>query len=73
MFRRTGFFFACLALALQVLPAGMRPAAAQPAPYVINTILALTGPAAFIGGSEKQALGLSKRSSTKAAASKAGR
>lgn len=45
-------------LALVVLlPLGpTRPAAAQNAPYEINTILALSGPAAFIGGSEQKAL-----------------
>jgi branched-chain amino acid transport system substrate-binding protein len=32
------------------------PASAQAAPFEINTILALTGPAAFIGGSEQKAL-----------------
>jgi branched-chain amino acid transport system substrate-binding protein len=36
----------------------LRPAFGQPAPIEINAILALTGPAAFIGNGEKQALGL---------------
>ncbi len=36
----------------------MRPVSAQAAPLEINAILALTGPAAFIGNGEKQALGL---------------
>jgi branched-chain amino acid transport system substrate-binding protein len=34
------------------------PAAAQGAPIEIDTLLALTGPAAFIGSAEKQSLGL---------------
>ena len=48
-----------IALALVLLgQASSRPAAAQPAPYEINVILALTGPAAFIGKSELQSLQL---------------
>lgn len=47
-------FLAVLAL---LLPLGSQgPVSAQSAPYEINTILALTGPAAFIGGSEQKAL-----------------
>ena len=38
--------------------ASVAPAAAQPAPYEINVILALTGAAAFIGKAESQALDL---------------
>ena len=34
------------------------PASAQTTPFEINTILALTGPAAFIGGSEQKALAI---------------
>ncbi|HEV8020666.1 MAG TPA: ABC transporter substrate-binding protein, partial [Candidatus Lustribacter sp.] len=34
------------------------PVSAQSAPYEINTILALTGPAAFIGGSEQKTLAI---------------
>ena len=37
---------------------GLRPAQAQGTPLEINAILALTGPAAFIGGGEKVSLGL---------------
>jgi branched-chain amino acid transport system substrate-binding protein len=45
-----------VALAM-LLPSGARlPASAQAAPFEINTVLALTGPAAFIGGSEQKAL-----------------
>jgi branched-chain amino acid transport system substrate-binding protein len=47
-------FLIVLALLLP-LSAGA-PARAQGAPYELNTILALTGPAAFIGGSEQKAL-----------------
>ncbi|HEV8022405.1 MAG TPA: ABC transporter substrate-binding protein, partial [Candidatus Lustribacter sp.] len=49
-------FLAVLAL---LLPVGSQsPVSAQSAPYEINTILALTGPAAFIGGSEQKALAI---------------
>ena len=52
--RLIAFAFACLvALALAYAPAG-----AQPVPYEINVILALTGPAAFIGKAEQQSLQL---------------
>jgi branched-chain amino acid transport system substrate-binding protein len=37
---------------------GTAPASAQQAPYELNVILALTGPAAFIGKSEQQSLQL---------------
>lgn len=47
-------FLLALVVLLPLGPA--RPAAAQNAPYEINTILALSGPAAFIGGSEQKAL-----------------
>jgi branched-chain amino acid transport system substrate-binding protein len=48
-----------LAALLLLLPLGSQgPAAAQSAPYEINTILALSGPAAFIGGSEQKALAI---------------
>lgn len=40
------------------LGTGARVSAQGPAPFEINTILALTGPAAFIGGSEQKALGI---------------
>ena len=40
------------------LVAGPRWGAAQPAPYELNVILALTGPAAFIGKAEQQSLQL---------------
>ena len=54
--------FSAIVLGVAVVlgaPAGMlRPAAAQGAPIEINVILALTGPAAFIGNAEKQSLGL---------------
>jgi branched-chain amino acid transport system substrate-binding protein len=53
---------ALLSLAVTVAVAatafGLRPAQAQGAPLEINTILALTGAAAFIGGGEKVSLGL---------------
>lgn len=49
-------FLIVLALLLP-LSAGA-PARAQGAPYELNTILALTGPAAFIGGSEQKALAI---------------
>jgi branched-chain amino acid transport system substrate-binding protein len=45
------------ALALAVA-GGARPSTAQPAPYEINAILALTGPAAFIGKSQQQSFDL---------------
>ena len=44
--------------ALMLSAAATVPAAAQQAPYEINVILALTGPAAFIGKAEQQALQL---------------
>jgi branched-chain amino acid transport system substrate-binding protein len=50
-----------IVLALVFALAGLgssRPAAAQPAPYEINVILALTGAAAFIGKAEQQSLQL---------------
>jgi branched-chain amino acid transport system substrate-binding protein len=47
-----------LVLAVTLANASARPAAAQAAPYEINAILALTGPAAFIGNAEKQSLAL---------------
>jgi branched-chain amino acid transport system substrate-binding protein len=40
------------------LTAGPGPARAQSVPIEIDALLALTGPAAFIGGAEKQSLGL---------------
>jgi branched-chain amino acid transport system substrate-binding protein len=46
------------ALVLAAIGFVLRPVGAQPAPIEINAILALTGPAAFIGTGEKQALGL---------------
>jgi branched-chain amino acid transport system substrate-binding protein len=54
------FRWLCLALILGVAAAGasLRPVWAQGAPIEINAILALTGPAAFIGNAEKQSLGL---------------
>ena len=45
------------ALALAAMGSG-RPVSAQPAPFEINVILALTGPAAFIGKAEQQSLQL---------------
>jgi len=45
-----------LALLLALPAASPAPALAQPAPYEINAILALTGAAAFIGGAELKAL-----------------
>ena len=45
-----------VALAMLLPAASQVPASAQAAPFEINTILALTGPAAFIGGSEQKAL-----------------
>jgi branched-chain amino acid transport system substrate-binding protein len=45
-----------VALAMLLPSASRLPASAQPAPYEISTILALTGPAAFIGTSEQKAL-----------------
>jgi branched-chain amino acid transport system substrate-binding protein len=45
-----------LALLLVLPAAAPAPALAQPAPYEINAILALTGAAAFIGGAELKAL-----------------
>jgi branched-chain amino acid transport system substrate-binding protein len=45
-----------VALALLAPSAVEAPASAQGAPFEINTILALTGPAAFIGGSEQKSL-----------------
>lgn len=54
MLVRILFFLLVLTL---VLPASVpSPALSQAAPFEINTILALTGPAAFIGGSEQKAL-----------------
>jgi branched-chain amino acid transport system substrate-binding protein len=47
-------FLVALALVLP-LTSGL-PASAQTTPFEINTILALTGPAAFIGSSEQKAL-----------------
>jgi branched-chain amino acid transport system substrate-binding protein len=50
-----------IALTFALALAGLgtsRPVAAQPAPYEINVILALTGPAAFIGKAEQQSLQL---------------
>jgi branched-chain amino acid transport system substrate-binding protein len=52
--RLIAFAFACLLTATL----GTVPAAAQPVPYEINVILALTGPAAFIGKAEQQSLQL---------------
>jgi branched-chain amino acid transport system substrate-binding protein len=55
------FRWLCASLILALVAAGgasMRPVSAQAAPLEINAILALTGPAAFIGNGEKQALGL---------------
>jgi branched-chain amino acid transport system substrate-binding protein len=43
---------------LLVSASGAIPAAAQSAPYELNVILALTGPAAFIGKAEQQSLQL---------------
>jgi branched-chain amino acid transport system substrate-binding protein len=55
-----------IALAL-LLPAAARPpVSAQNAPFEINTILALTGPAAFIGGSEQKALAILEEITNKA-------
>lgn len=46
------------AAVLSGVAVSLRPAFAQPAPLEIDAILALTGPAAFIGTAEKQSLGL---------------
>jgi branched-chain amino acid transport system substrate-binding protein len=54
-FRR---FAATLATAFLISTLASVPAAAQQAPYEINVILALTGPAAFIGKAELQSLQL---------------
>ncbi|HEY5341143.1 MAG TPA: ABC transporter substrate-binding protein [Candidatus Aquilonibacter sp.] len=48
-------FIAVLAL---ITPGSSIPVSAQPSPYDINVILALTGPAAFIGKAELQSLQL---------------
>ena len=53
---RISFVLAVIALAISCI--GGRPAAAQPAPYEINVILALTGAAAFIGNAELKSLQL---------------
>ncbi len=57
---RMRVIWSSIALAIVIATAGstMRPAAAQATPVEINVILALTGPAAFIGNAEKQSLGL---------------
>jgi branched-chain amino acid transport system substrate-binding protein len=48
-----------LAFALALTAAAsIRPTTAQPAPYEINAILSLTGPAAFIGKSQQQSFDL---------------
>jgi branched-chain amino acid transport system substrate-binding protein len=52
--RLIAFAFACLV----AITLGIAPAGAQTTPYEINVILALTGPAAFIGKAEQQSLGL---------------
>ncbi len=57
-------FLIALALLLPLSPE--RPAGAQGTPYEINTILALTGPAAFIGTSEQKALGIFEALTNKA-------
>jgi branched-chain amino acid transport system substrate-binding protein len=57
---RLRLLFTSIALILAVAGGGalVRPASAQGAPVEINAILALTGPAAFIGNAEKVSLSL---------------
>jgi branched-chain amino acid transport system substrate-binding protein len=58
MLRRFLLSSAVCALAAGLIGGDARPATAQAAPIELNAILALTGAAAFIGGAEKQSLGL---------------
>jgi branched-chain amino acid transport system substrate-binding protein len=57
---RLRLLFTSIAVTLAVAGGGalVRPASAQGAPVEINAILALTGPAAFIGNAEKVSLSL---------------
>jgi len=58
MHRRYTPSLTALSVALALLVAGHSPVLAQPAPFEINVILSLTGPASFIGTSEQQAIRL---------------
>jgi branched-chain amino acid transport system substrate-binding protein len=56
MLARISFVLAVIAIVIPCI--GRAPAVAQPAPYEINVILALTGAAAFIGNAELKSLQL---------------